>query len=107
MEARLNATNQALQPHAGGIIESWSDAIEGEIRDDQGIGVRNPDTGAFVYYNLAGAYDSNIALIASAESSSSPAPNMPAPWQTACASKMSSPDRSHSTPTPHTLKGFP
>src|SRR5690242_1170197 len=34
-----------------------------EIRDDQGIGRRNPDTGAFIYYNLAGAYDSNIALV--------------------------------------------
>ena len=30
---------------------------------DQGIGAPNPDTGAFVYYNLAGAYDSNVALI--------------------------------------------
>ena len=24
---------------------------------------RNPDTGSFIYYNLAGAYDSNVALI--------------------------------------------
>ena len=37
VEARLNATNQALQPHAGGVINYWSDALEGEIRDDQGI----------------------------------------------------------------------
>jgi biotin carboxyl carrier protein len=36
-----------------------------EIRDDQGIGTPNPDTGAFVHYNLAGAYDSNIALVIS------------------------------------------
>jgi acetyl/propionyl-CoA carboxylase alpha subunit len=63
VEARLNATNQALQPHAGGIIESWSDAIEGEIRDDQGISSHNPDTDVFMKYTLAGAYDSNIALL--------------------------------------------
>ncbi len=63
VEARLNATNQSLQPHAGGVIESWSDAIEGEIRDDQGISVHNPDTDVFMKYTLAGAYDSNIALL--------------------------------------------
>ncbi len=62
-EVRINATNSALQPHAGGMIKSWSPPVEGEIRDDQGIGIRNPDTGAFVFYNLAGAYDSNIALV--------------------------------------------
>ena len=62
-EVRLNATNRALLPHAGGIIASWSPPLVGEIRDDQGIGTRNPDTGAFVHYNLAGAYDSNIALV--------------------------------------------
>ena len=62
VEIRVNATNQALQPHAGGLIRGWSRPIEGEIRWDQGIGIRNPDTGAFVYYNLAGAYDSNVAL---------------------------------------------
>jgi acetyl/propionyl-CoA carboxylase alpha subunit len=62
-EVRVNATNAALQPHAGGVIRTWSKPEPGEIRDDQGIGVRNPDTGAFVYYNLAGAYDSNIALV--------------------------------------------
>ena len=65
IEVRINATNDALQPHAGGLIKSWSDPIEGEIRFDQGIGTRNPDTGAFVFYNLAGAYDSNIALVLS------------------------------------------
>ena len=63
VEARLNATNQALQPHAGGIIERWSDAREGEIRDDQGISMHNPDTDVFMKYHLAGAYDSNIALL--------------------------------------------
>ncbi len=63
VEARLNATNQALQPHAGGIIERWSDAAEGEIRDDQGISMHNPDTDVFMKYHLAGAYDSNIALL--------------------------------------------
>jgi len=63
VEARMNATNQALQPHAGGIIEYWSNAIEGEIRDDQGISMHNPDTDVFMKYHLAGAYDSNIALL--------------------------------------------
>jgi acetyl/propionyl-CoA carboxylase alpha subunit len=63
VEARLNATNQALQPSAGGVIEYWSDAREGEIRDDQGISLHNPDTDVFMKYTLAGAYDSNIALL--------------------------------------------
>lgn len=63
VEARMNATNQALQPHAGGIIENWSNPADGEIRDDQGISMRNPDTGVFMKYHLAGAYDSNIALL--------------------------------------------
>lgn len=63
VEARLNATNQALAPHAGGIIENWSDPREGEIRDDQGISLHNPDTDVFMKYHLAGAYDSNIALL--------------------------------------------
>jgi acetyl/propionyl-CoA carboxylase alpha subunit len=63
VEARLNATNQALQPHAGGVVEFWSDASEGEIRDDQGISLHNPDTDVFMKYTLAGAYDSNIALL--------------------------------------------
>lgn len=65
-EVRINATNQALQPHAGGVIHSWSDPIEGELRDDQGIGIRNPDTGGFIDYRLAGAYDSNVALVVAA-----------------------------------------
>lgn len=63
VEARLNATNAGLAPHAGGVIEHWSNPITDEVRDDQGIGVRNPDTGAFMKYTLAGAYDSNIALL--------------------------------------------
>jgi acetyl/propionyl-CoA carboxylase alpha subunit len=63
LEVRINATNAALQPHAGGVIKTWSAPLPGEIRFDQGIGLRNPDTGAFVWYNLAGAYDSNIALL--------------------------------------------
>jgi acetyl/propionyl-CoA carboxylase alpha subunit len=63
VEARMNATNEALQPHAGGVIENWSDPIFGEIRDDQGISMHNPDTRVFMKYHLAGAYDSNIALL--------------------------------------------
>jgi len=63
VEARLNATDRSLSPHAGGVIMSWSQAIEGEIRDDQGISILNPDTNLFMRYRLAGAYDSNIALL--------------------------------------------
>jgi biotin carboxyl carrier protein len=63
IEVRVNATNRALQPHAGGLIRSWSPSLPGELRFDQGIGIRNPDTNSFVYYNVAGAYDSNIALV--------------------------------------------
>ncbi|MBF0238304.1 MAG: biotin carboxylase [SAR324 cluster bacterium] len=62
-EARINATNAALKPHAGGILRYWSPPLENELRDDQGIGILNPDTGLFQSYNLAGAYDSNVALI--------------------------------------------
>jgi acetyl/propionyl-CoA carboxylase alpha subunit len=65
LELRINATNQALQPHAGGLIRSWTPPEPGEIRFDQGIGEPNPDTGAFIFYALAGAYDSNVALILS------------------------------------------
>jgi acetyl/propionyl-CoA carboxylase alpha subunit len=63
IEVRLNATDAALQPAAGGVMMSWSDPIEGEIRDDQGICTKNPDTRLFMRYRLAGAYDSNIALL--------------------------------------------
>ncbi|MFO7576224.1 MAG: biotin carboxylase N-terminal domain-containing protein [Pelovirga sp.] len=62
-EARLNATDNSLSPSAGGYILYWSMPIEGEIRDDQGICTPNPDTGLFMRYHLAGAYDSNIALL--------------------------------------------
>lgn len=62
-EARLNATDSSLSPSAGGYIRYWSKPIEGEIRDDQGICIPNPDTGLFMRYHLAGAYDSNIALL--------------------------------------------
>ena len=62
IEARLNATNPALKPHAGGIVRAWSAPGEHEVRDDQGIGISNPDTGLLQPYNLAGFYDSNVAL---------------------------------------------
>ncbi|MFP6655371.1 MAG: biotin/lipoyl-containing protein, partial [Myxococcota bacterium] len=62
-EVRVNAVNAALQPHAGGVVRGWSKPLSFEHRDDQGIGTRNPDTDSFPYYNLAGAYDSNIALV--------------------------------------------
>jgi acetyl/propionyl-CoA carboxylase alpha subunit len=62
VEARINATNPALKPHAGGILRHWSSPTTSEHRDDQGIGLRNPDTGLFQPYHLAGAYDSNVSL---------------------------------------------
>ncbi len=63
VEARLNATDASLSPHAGGMIRYWSKPITGEIRDDQGICMVNPDSGMFMRYKVAGAYDSNIALL--------------------------------------------
>ncbi len=66
VEARLNATNDALQPHAGGRIRAWSEPLPYEVRDEQGICMPNPDTGRFMHYVVAGAYDSNIALIVTA-----------------------------------------
>lgn len=66
VEARLNATDRSLAPHAGGVIVSWSSPIPWEIRDDQGISVANPDTRQFMHYRLAGAYDSNVALLVTA-----------------------------------------
>jgi len=63
VEARLNATDASLSPHAGGMIRYWSKPIEGEVRDDQGICMTNPDTNIFMKYKVAGAYDSNIALL--------------------------------------------
>jgi acetyl/propionyl-CoA carboxylase alpha subunit len=65
VEARLNATDASLSPNAGGVIRYWSKPIECEVRDDQGISMLNPDTGQFMKYNVAGAYDSNIALLIS------------------------------------------
>jgi acetyl/propionyl-CoA carboxylase alpha subunit len=62
-EARLNATDCSLSPSAGGVIRYWSKPIDGEIRDDQGICMVNPDTSQFMRYTVAGAYDSNIALL--------------------------------------------
>jgi len=44
VEARLNATDDSLSPHAGGMIRYWSKPINGEVRDDQGICLPNPDT---------------------------------------------------------------
>jgi len=63
IEVRLNATDRALNPAAGGVIIHWSDPVDGEIRDDQGISIKNPDTDLFMRYRLAGAYDSNVALL--------------------------------------------
>jgi acetyl/propionyl-CoA carboxylase alpha subunit len=63
VEARLNATDASLSPSAGGSIRYWSKPIQGEIRDDQGICLVNPDTGQFIRYLVSGAYDSNIALL--------------------------------------------
>lgn len=63
VEVRINATNDALRPHAGGMVLDWSPPQPDELRDDQGIGIRNPDTGTFMPYRLAGAYDSNAALV--------------------------------------------
>jgi len=62
-EARLNATDASLSPSAGGMIRYWTKPLEGEIRDDQGICMPNPDSGQFMRYKVAGAYDSNIALL--------------------------------------------
>jgi acetyl/propionyl-CoA carboxylase alpha subunit len=66
IEARLNATDDSLSPHAGSEIIGWQDALPYEVRDDQGISLKNPDTGRFMRYRLAGAYDSNIALLVTA-----------------------------------------
>ena len=63
LEVRLNATNAALQPHAGGLIDHWSSPAVDEIRDDQGLGDRHPVSGRFLPYRLTGYYDSNIALL--------------------------------------------
>jgi len=62
VEARINATNLALNPQAGGIVKEWSLPIKDETRDDQGISAVNQFTGRMQPYNLTGAYDSNVAL---------------------------------------------
>ena len=61
-EVRVNAVNAALQPHAGGdprLVEAAA------LRASRRPGHRHPQPGyrLFPYYNLAGAYDSNIALV--------------------------------------------
>ncbi|MES2663711.1 MAG: biotin carboxylase N-terminal domain-containing protein [Pseudomonadota bacterium] len=61
VEARINVTDDALQPAPGGIVREWR-VPENIICDDQGITRRNPDTDAFIPYALTGAYDSNVAL---------------------------------------------
>lgn len=63
VELRLNASDAALAPAAGGVISDWSSPSPGEIRDEQGICTPNPDTNAFMRYRISGAYDSNIALL--------------------------------------------
>jgi len=63
VEARLNATDASLSPHAGGMIRYWSKPIKGQVPDDHGICMTHPDTGNFMKYKVAGAYDSNIALL--------------------------------------------
>ncbi len=67
VEARLNATDASLSPHAGGLIRFWSKPIEGEIPRRPGHQLVNPDTGMFMRYRVAGAYDSNIALLLTQE----------------------------------------
>ncbi len=62
IEARINSTNASLNPHSDGTVTKWSEPSEQEIRDDQGIGITNSDTGFSQPYKLSGAYDANIAL---------------------------------------------
>ena len=66
LEVRLNATDDALMPSSGGLVEHWSAPVDGELRDDQGICLANPSTGMAPCYRLTGAYDSNMALLISA-----------------------------------------
>jgi len=60
-EVRLNATDAALNPHAGGLIERWTVSQNYCLWDEQGI--VNRVTEQQVPYRLAGAYDSNVALL--------------------------------------------
>ena len=69
LEVRLNATDDALMPAGGGLIEHWSAPAAGELRDEQGICLASPATGAPVPHRLTGAYDSNIALLITAADS--------------------------------------
>ena len=64
VEVRINATNQALQPHAGGLIRELVAADPG--RDPLRPGHRHraiPTPARSSTTTLAGAYDSNIALV--------------------------------------------
>ena len=38
VEARLNATNPALNPHAGGVLRTWSAATEMKYVMTRGLG---------------------------------------------------------------------
>lgn len=60
-EIRLNATDAALAPHAGGLIERWDLADDNYLWDEQGIAARTSVD--HMPYRLAGAYDSNVALL--------------------------------------------
>lgn len=60
-EIRLNATDAALAPHAGGVIERWALGGQHYLWDEQGIAARTTDD--HMPYRLAGAYDSNVALL--------------------------------------------
>lgn len=62
LEVRINGMNNALKPAVGGLLQSWSPPVAGEIRDDQGLSRPNPDSGLPMSYAIAGAYDSNLAL---------------------------------------------
>jgi hypothetical protein len=63
VEARLNATDRALQPHAGGVIANWSRPGRGRGARRPGHLREEPRHRALHALRLAGAYDSNIALL--------------------------------------------
>src|SRR5262249_50549074 len=50
IEARLNATDRALSPAAGGAIMSWSAPISGASRDRQSVSITHPHTRPFPPY---------------------------------------------------------
>jgi len=61
-EVRMNATDSALAPHVGGLIRQWKIPQSLSVLVyDQGISNRVSNQG--MPYRLAGAYDSNIALL--------------------------------------------